>query len=72
MPMPHLDPEDIDLNPNLVGYKLALDVVSPYEKAVGFDHVPFPTITREDWGLPPSLNLAYTEEDVLESRDSNS
>jgi hypothetical protein len=66
----HADTEDnFSLNPDLVGFKLAEAAVSPYEKNVGFNYAPFPTIEPEDLGLPPPLNLSFSEEDVIASRD---
>lgn len=64
------DTEDgVSLNPDLVGFKLAEAAVSPYEKNVGFNYALFPTIEPEDLGLPPPLNLSFSEEDLTASRD---
>lgn len=64
-----MDVEDVSLNPDLVGYKLAESVLSSYERDVGFGFSVYPTIERKDFGLPLPLNLSLTEEDVVARKD---
>ena len=59
------------LNPNLVGVRGAEEVLSQYEKDVGFHYVSFPNFEPEDFGIRPSANLCteIDEEEILANTD---
>ncbi|KIK02452.1 hypothetical protein K443DRAFT_96859 [Laccaria amethystina LaAM-08-1] len=58
------------LNPDLVGVRGAEEVLSRYEKDVGFHYVSFPKFEPEDFGLRPSANICteIDEEEILANR----
>lgn len=56
--------DELRLDPGLPGVRIVEEAVQPYEKAVGFPYVVYPTIEHADLGPMAPLNLDADEDEI--------